>query len=387
MPAAPPTLIRHVRAWPRRVGWTIAITLGVLVVARLALTPILHHQINRRLQNIPGYTGHVEDLSVHLWRGAYTLRRITLERQQPEVNEPFFFAKKIDFSLAWSELRHRRILSRILIEQGELNFVRAEHQNVSQLDVDSRWQEVIQDIFPIDITHLDVKGGLIRYLDLSRKPPVDLYVTSLRASATGLRNRPRATGGGEFPAQLNLDGETLGGGTLQLELKADPLADQPHFHLNFKLHEVNLPSLNEFLKAYAHLDVSQGKFQLVGEMAARDGGFEGYVKPFFEDLDFRNLRDQDKGIGAQLWERVVAGFAWIVKNKSRDQVATRIPFAGTFGDTKVGLLATFTNLFRNGFIRAFSPTLEGSVDAAKVQPEKKGPPDGVSKLTPNSNPR
>jgi len=38
-------------------------------------------------------------------------------------------------------------------------------------------------------------------------------------------------------------------------------------------------------------------FALVAEMAGRDGGFQGYVKAiFFEDLDFHNLEDKDKGI-------------------------------------------------------------------------------------------
>ena len=47
-------------------------------------------------------------------------------------------------------------------------------------------------------------------------------------------------------------------------------------------------------------------------------------------------------------------------------MATRIPFEGKFGDAKVGLLATITNLFRHGFIRAFNPIVEGSVHADNV---------------------
>jgi hypothetical protein len=104
-------------------------------------------------------------------------------------------------------------------------------------------------------------------------------------------------------------------------------------------------------------------------MAGRDGGFQGYVKPFFENVDFHNL--QDKRIGSRIWEHIVAGAAWLVKDKSRDQVATRIPFEGKFGDAKVGFFATFTNLFRHGFIRAFNPTVEGSVHADNVLPTGK----------------
>ena len=57
-----------------------------------------------------------------------------------------------------------------------------------------------------------------------------------------------------------------------------------------------------------------------------------------------------------------------MKNKARDQVGTRIPFQGRFGDSQVGLLTTIQNLFRHGFIRAFNPTVEGSLRAENVLP-------------------
>jgi hypothetical protein len=254
---------------------------------------------------------------------------------------------------------------------------------------------LIQDIVPIDITNLVITDGLLRYIDTTRKPTVDLFVTHMRATATGLRNRPGEAKSGEFPAKITIEGDSLGAGKLELLLTAEPLADEPHFHLDLKLDNVNLPELNESLKAYAHVEVSRGTFRLVAEMAGREGGFQGYVKPFFEDLDFKKLEDKEKGLGSRIWERVVAAAAWVVKDKARDQVATRIPFKGKFGDPKVGLFATIANLFRHGFIRAFDPTVENSVHADNVlpngksadgkdveknasdkNPEEKGKPDG-----------
>jgi hypothetical protein len=131
---------------------------------------------------------------------------------------------------------------------------------------------------------------------------------------------------------------------------------------------VNLPDLNESLKAYANVDVGRGTFRMAAEMAGKDGGFQGYVKPFFEDLDFNNLEDKRKNVLSRIWENVVAGLAWLVKNKPRDQVGTRIPFQGRFGDPQVGLMTTVRNLFRHGFVRAFKPTVEGSVHADNVLP-------------------
>jgi hypothetical protein len=277
-------------------------------------------------------------------------------------------AKYIDFSVAWRELFRGKVVSEIYADGVELNFVAAGPE--SQKDVDRRWQDVVQDLFPLEITHFEISNGGVRYQDLTRQPPVDLFVKHLMLRGTGLRNRADEVGE-EFPAEITLEGITLGGGKLRLAVDAEPLAEQPHFHLTAKVDQVNLPDLNESLKAYANVDVGRGTFQMAAEMAGKDGGFQGYVKPFFEDLDFNNLEDKEKNVFTRVWENVVGGLAWLVKNKPRDQVGTRIPFQGRFGDPKVGLWATISNLFRHGFIRAFNPTVEGSVNPENVLPSGK----------------
>jgi hypothetical protein len=366
----------------------VAAVAVLLLGARIAMPYVVKRLVNDRLQRIPGYTGYVNDIDLHLWRGAYSLHGFGILRLNAQVREPFFLARDIDFSLAWRELWHRKFVSDVHIDHGQLNFVKGPSAEQSQTDLDRRWREVILAIFPIDVTELKITNGLLRYVDTTRQPNVNVFVTHVRATATGLRNRPEDAKGAEFPAELTLDGDSLGAGKLNLFLAADPLADEPHFHLNLKLDDVNLPALNESLRAYAHVDVGRGTFRLVAEMAGRDGGFQGYVKPFFEDVDFHNLEDKDQKIRSRIWEHVVAGAAWLVKDKARDQVGTRIPFEGKFGDAKVGLLATFTNLFRHGFIRAFNPIVEDSVRADNVLPSGKSA-DGndVAKNRPDDNPR
>lgn len=362
-----PRILHRVRSWPRRTVITIAIIALVLVAARVALPFVVKQKVNQRLSSIPGYSGHVEDIGIGLIRGAYSLDDVQIFKINGAAREPFFRAKHIDFSVAWRELLHRHVVSEIYADQVVLNFVAAGTKEESQKDVDRRWQQVVKDLFPLEITHLEVSNGEIRYQDLTRKPPVDLFVTDMLLRATGLQNRAQE-GAEEFPAEITINGDTLGGGKLRLFVAAEPLAAQPHFHLSAKVEEVNLPDLNESLKAYANVDVGRGKFEMAAEMAGKDGGFQGYVKPFFEDLDFNNLEDKKKNMFTRVWENVIGGLAWLVKNKPRDQVGTRIPFQGRFGDPKVGLWPTIANLFRHGFIRAFNPTVEGSVHADNVLP-------------------
>lgn len=357
----------RVRAWPRRVLITIAVVVVLLVGVRIALPFIVENQVNKRLAAIPGYSGHVDGIGISLLRGAYTIREIDIAKVEGEVRQPFFTARKIDFSLAWRELFRGKIVSDIEVDQPDINFVKDPNAHASTTDVDRRWQDVLEDLFPIDITHFQIRNGAIRYRDMTRVPNIDVFLKNMHATATGLRNRA-GEDGQEFPARISIDGETLGEGKIQLRLAAEPLADQPHFHLSVKVDGVNLVALNESLKSVANVDVGRGTFRMAAEMAGRDGGFQGYVKPFFEDLNFNNLEDKKKNMFSRIWENIVGGLAWLVKNKSRDQVGTRIPFQGRFGDPQVGLGTTIANLFRHGFIRAFNPTVEGSVDPDNVLP-------------------
>lgn len=367
MSAARSQLARRVRAWPRRVVITLAVVALVLIAARIALPHVVQQLVNERLQDVPGYTGSVADIDIALIRGAYTIDGLEILKVTGEVREPFAFAEEIDFSIAWRELFRGKIVSDIHVQRGELTFVAGDTEAASQKDIDRRWQEVIEDLFPLEITHFELRDGMVRYQDTTKEPHVDVFIKNMHAVATGLRNRREETDE-EFPAKIQVTGDSLGGGRVQISVDAEPLAAQPHFHLAAKLDSVNLPALNESLKAYANVDVSRGTFQMAAEMAANDGGFQGYVKPFFEDLDFDNLEDKHEGVFTRIWENIVQGLAWLVKNKPRNQVGTRIPFEGRFGDPDVGLLATIANLFRHGFVRAFNPTIEGSVETENVLP-------------------
>lgn len=363
-------IAQHVRRWPRRVLITIVVIAVVLIAARIALPYIVERQVNRRLASIPGYAGAVDNVGIALLRGAYKLNGVAIFRMQGEVREPFFSVRQIDFSVAWRELMHGKVVSDIFLDQPKLTIVQAATPEESQKDVDRRWQSVVKDLFPIDITHLEIVDGEVRYIDRTKAPEVNVFIKEMQAVATGLRNRA-GTDGKELPATINVVGETLGRGRIVVQVEADPLAAQPHFQLKAQVEDVDLTALNDSLKAIANVDVGRGTFQLAAEMAGKDGGFQGYVKPFFEDLDFNNLADQKKGVFTRVWENIVAGLAWLVKNKARDEVGTRIPFQGRFGDPQVGLWATVRNLFRHGFVRAFTPTVEGSVQARNVLPSGK----------------
>jgi hypothetical protein len=361
-------------AWTfsRRLSIGIGILLVLLIAARIALPFVLRSAINERLNQIPGYAGHIEKIHVALWRGAYELRGIKIIKKQGSKTEPYFSAQAVEFSLAWRELIRGKFVSDITIEEGRINFIKAATAAASQLEVDRRWQDVIKDIFPVDLTYLKVVDGRIHYTDQTANPVFEAYIEHMQGLATGLRNRSEKNDG-EFPAHMNLKGDTIGGGVISAAADAEPLADHPHFEMRLKLENVSLPELNSILRSRGGVDVSAGTFKFYMEMAARGGRFEGYVKPFFSNVKFTDITDGDKPISQRAWQAVASGLVAVLKNKSRDELATRIPFSGEFGHTDVGVWPTITSMLHNGFIHPLTPAIEHSVKSDAIPPPKTPP--------------
>ncbi len=330
----------------------IVAALGLIV--RLALPSILTRAINSRLAELEGYHGGIEDVDLHLYRGAYRIKGVSLDRTDDHGHsEPFLKIATIDFSLAWRELVRGRVVSDISLHRPLVRYARTEAPPPDAEEEGRRWQDVIDDLFPIEITRLKILDGEVQYADLTAEPKVDLAIRDLQALATGLRNHP-APGAEGYPSSIELSGTTIGEGLLVVTVDLEPLAPQPRFTLKLDLSDVDLTALNDFLEAYGNVDVSRGTLQLYLEVVAEDGAYEGYLKPFLEDVEFDNLEDRDKALLRRLWENVVAGLAALLKNPDREQVATRIPFSGTFEETEVGVWPTVVNLVRNGFVRALN---------------------------------
>jgi hypothetical protein len=353
------------KPWHRRTLTTLLVVAAVLLVARMIAPYYVKRAVDRRLSEIPGYSGHVQGIALHIWRGAYRIDGITIVKNGNKVSDPFFSADRIDFSVAWKEIFHGRFVSQIFVKDGHLTFLRGPDEESSQLTADKRWQDVINDLFPIDITYLDIRGGVLRFVDTTHTPRVDIAIRDLRVAATGLQNRP-SKDGDEFPAKIDITGVTIGDGQFHLFTKAEPLADKAHFQLAMELRKVSLPALNDFLKAYANVEVSKGQFEVFAQMAMAKDHYEGYVKPFLSDLSFDDIKEENQSLGHKVWKAVVAGIADLAKNKDSKQVATRIPFSGEASGLDIHMWKSIENGLHHGFVKALPKGFEGTTNPDHV---------------------
>jgi uncharacterized protein YhdP len=350
----------------RRVLFIVVGSLLVILIAlRIALPYILLRFVNRELQTIPDYTGHVEDLDVHLIRGAYTLKAIHLDKTGGKVPLPFFAADKVDLSVEWSAIFHGRFVGKIIVFHPILNFVKGPTKETSQTEIPSKpWQKVVSDLMPLKLNRFEILDGEIHYRDFYSEPKVNIYATDIHILAQNLSNAAHQKE--ELPSTVEATCNGIYGGHASLHMKLDALNRYPTFSVKTELLDMDITKLNDFLSAYAKLTVRQGTISIYTEAAAKDGKIVGYTKPIIKDLRVVNWKE-DKGHPLKLvWEAFAGTVTWVIKNHSKDQLATRAEFEGELKDPNFNIMYIIGQLLRNGFIQALYPALENSININSV---------------------
>lgn len=163
----------------------------------------------------------------------------------------------------------------------------------------------------------------------------------------------------EGPAEVRLKGKFMGSGLTEASGTFRPEKEGPDFDLFVKIEETRLTTMNDLLRTYGNFDVSAGVFSLVSELHVKNYAVSGYMKPFFKDTAVYDRRtDKEQGVRHQLYEMMVGGVAGLLKNRSRQEVATKINISGSLKHPQTSSWEIAGGLFRNAFFKAILPGFE-----------------------------
>jgi len=356
----------------KRKRWKIILlSLVVLILAvRLIMPYVVLRYVNKTLAGIKGYYGHVRDIDLALIRGAYVINDLQLVKVDTITHLkdtiPFFKTPEIDLSIQWKAIFKGRIVGEIEVADPVLNFVKGRHQDEDVKQDTTDFNEVIKKLMPLTINHFRIRNGQIHFRDPYADPVIDVPVKDIEVQADNLSNVNDSSK--MLPSTIRATGEVYGG-SLHLDIKLDPLQKNPTFDLNAGLEGVDMVRLNPFFKAYGKFEVETGSFGMYTEFAAKDGAFNGYVKPLIKDLKVAK-----EGNFAQIaWQSLVQGVDNLLENNKTDKLATKVPIHGRFDDPESGLWTAVSYVLRNAFILALQPSVDNTIDLGKVEapPEKK----------------
>lgn len=259
-------------------------------------------------------------------------------------------------SLRHAEGRTALTLREVAVDQPALAFVTRTGADEKRLERAARATTVPAErpAFALEVRAARVRNGTFGFRDETATPPYRLTFGDTDVTVNGFSNqssrrRGRATLRARFMDSGVASGDaTFAGGSRQAD-----------FDLRFGLEQVALVELNDLLRARAGFDVVSGRFSFFGELAVERGRVDGYVKPFFEDLDVYDRR-QDAGepIGQQLYEGLVGAGGMLLENRSTDRVATRADLSGPLERPDADAAEIALGLLKNAFWQALLPGLD-----------------------------
>lgn len=354
--------VRFTRVRLRNTSFVLLALAILLVGLRLALPGLIRAHVNHLIAKNPRYEGTVGSVDVALWRGAYKIHDVELHKRGGRVPVPFLKAPFIDVSVLWNELVRGKFVGEMVLDQPELNFVAGPTEADRQTGVagEGQWRRLVKGLFPAKFNRIEVRDGSIHFRNFSAEPKVDVSLVDVDLVAGNLENtRPS---GAKRAGLVVMRGRFENSGTLVLHSTVEPDAVEPSFNCDLIVHGADLRAWNDFLRAYAGVDVEHGKLSLYAELLAENGEFSGYVKPFFKDvevLDWEKVTRQNPISTA--WEAIVEAMLQVFRNRSDDDVASRIPISGSTRHPEGEFWPALGSAAYNAFIAGLKPRLEHSV--------------------------
>lgn len=164
---------------------------AVLVFLRLILPFWVRDYVNQKLSELKDFRGHVEDVDLALWRGAYKIREVKVVKTSGNVPVPFFSAPLVDLSVEWKALFHGAFVGEINFVRPQLNFVNGPSEADTPVGLEEPWTQKIKQLFPLKINRFTVDDGEVHYRDFHKSPKVDVVFDRFRIVATNLTNGER----------------------------------------------------------------------------------------------------------------------------------------------------------------------------------------------------
>ncbi len=209
----------------------------------------------------------------------------------------------------------------------------------------------------VKVEHGKILNSEIGFVNKAASPDYRVFIADLNVEMEDVSNRLS-----EGTGVVKITGKFMGSGPMVVTGNFRPEKPTPDFDLDVRIVKTRLKSLNNLLRAYGEVDVHAGTFAFFSEMKVKNGKIEGYVKPFFRDVDvYDPEKDENKALMKQMYEAVVGGITGLLQDRPRDAVATKGDVTGPVENPQANTWQIVGNLVQNAFFKAILPGLESEV--------------------------
>lgn len=332
------------------------IVILVLVAVRLAAPPIILNNLNAFLGNFsPVYHGHIEDLDLAIWRGAYRLEGIRIGLKDG-TDRPFATAEAVDVSLAWRELLRGRIVTDIVAEAVGLRLSKSLFAAMQAVPEDSanEAKSAGEKVFPLEVARIDLRQSFIESPDV----PGSTASNPMRVQGLEGRVSNLLSSEGNENSPFMLRGVLPDGAPLKVAGSFNKVADPLSWVVGAEVRGFKLTTANPASQELVPITFVRGTLDLYAEAKSQGGKITGYLKPFVRDMavvgdegDFTSFKHFGIEVGA-------AAVNLFFRSGEKKTVATRILFAYEEGTFRWNASSAFSDLIKNGYREELQPGLE-----------------------------
>ena len=340
----------------------IATVATAVVVLGTGVPPLLAWLANFALRRIPSIRGKVRRARISFLTPGLVLSGVSLVARDFPGNR--IEVGNIALNSQWKHLLRGALVAtlsvnapQVLVNANTLGSTHAGKGKEKKPSPDKAgippWQERLTRLPRFKISILLINGA-IRIISMHGETAREVFVDRLNLRAEDITNSMSLAP--TLMARLNADARLLSSGSFRLQAQGYPLAKVPTFNLDLSSSGVDLSVLRGLIQKVAEIDVRHGTADLYVEAAAADGYVSGYVKPIFDHLEL------EAPAHSSFFTRVKAAatksFAWLLTNKRRDRIATRLDFEGAIDDPDLDIIDAVLRFVRNAFSTAERASLE-----------------------------
>lgn len=334
---------------------------AVAVVVRLMAPVVIEYYLNEHmLADLGAYSGKVEDVDLAVWRGAFRIEGLQVEKTTGDQQVEFLRVPVAEAALSWRALSNGAIRAKALIDRPEINFVDGERPEERQSGAGIDWQALPDELIRFTVEEVEVRQGTVAFRNFTSNPPVNIQARNVNLTAINLTNIEDEDG--ERVATAEVTANVFGESPFSAKAEFDPF-DFDSFLFAGEMTLKDLTEINPFTQAYANLDFKSGHGELVMELEAEDRKLTGYAKPAFENVDVadweQDVEQQEDNPLRLMWEGLAGLGSAIFSNPETDKLATRIEISGDLPDRAgIDMWSAVFGIVRNAFADAINTNFD-----------------------------
>lgn len=315
----------------------------VLIAIRAVLPVVGLKSINWALQNKLGaYHGHLNDFDLALYRGAYQLQGLIIEKKNSNL-PPLIDIGEVDLSIAWRHLFTGEVHGDIEIDRAIVKLFDGSTAEKKQLGNDeTKWRDLLDVIAPITIESLEVHNSSIFFANSDITKGVPIEMGKIEFSVADLRSRAE-----QSLSPFNGSAILQGHAKVKVDGTLDALAKKPRFDVDVAIVDFRPKNVNPIMLHYVPLDLTKGLVSVYSEIAMSRGEMVGYAKVFLKDIDVVAPDQRLKNVKHTFVEIGGAFANWFLRNNDDDTVAALIPFNRKSGKFDIDTSEAFWSSIKN----------------------------------------